>query len=863
MAIKDFFLSRKISVTPEQVLTESPVDRTPVAAAQKISGADLAIINKIVGEAIDRSRKKIKQWRDAMTAAEDIDDPRWYLIQDLYDDTIDAHLSSVIDTRKMTTTNHRFYVTDKKNGDTLDEQTSFLDKNWFFEFIDEVLEAINKEYTLAQVLKGTEYPVVSFVPRRNVCPQRKRVYTEVSGSNFIDYSTETDVIEIKHNSRFGILNDVMPNLIWKKNAMQAWAEFSERFGMPLISATTANVQDVPRIEAMLKKMGEAAQAVLPNGTTIEVHDTANAGNTKAVYEAQAKFHDDQVSKRFLGGTMLTDNGSSRSQSEVHERTLDDKISIADKRFVRFIVNDKLFPVLQSLGYPFDPEKHDFIFDETEELSLTEHWKIVSEAVDKFEFDDKGVDWIAKTFNIPITALKKPVAQNTDGNFKAATTMRAMAVACGVNLPDYHDGHKHPAAAGVSKSLIDDLNAFDEQLAKFLYNDQITEAERQRLLKGKRMAEELRASLFDGWGDNRVKVAWNAPDNRALAAMEMNLFKFSEAKSQAEALMLNRLLINKEKMQIRSERDFIEQARKINAQFNETYLAIERDFAIAVGQNSARYMEFIGEKNIIGTWEYQTVGDDEVRPEHAALDGRVFKFDDVTARQLWPPNGYRCRCEGVQFVGKPGDKLMSGNDAVNVIFPTTKLKDQFAINRAEAGVVFRENQMYLGVLKDLEGKKGIGKETNDYSFKDYGLKPFSELKGKLKPLMLDKTITPTNVGELFTNNAGNADRAAMGFLDYLKRKLILTEKVFRLHTSGKYVTPQELRHQLFPTVINVLTNPSEVYLRDGKRQQVRYIKFYQDKTIVVDATITNDAYEIETWYEQKVDESRLRTGLLIK
>lgn len=840
-------------------------NHTPVNAATGISSADTAIINQIVSEYKDRARKQIKQWREAMQLGEDIDDPRWYLIQDLFDDTIDAHLSSVVDTRKMTTINHRFYVVDKKSGKRLDEQTAFLDKQWFFEFVDIALDAIFRKYSLVQVLKGEENPVISFIPRRNVCLQKKRIYIEVAGNRFIEYAELPDVIEINHGSPFGILNDVMPNLIWKKNAMQAYAEFAERFGMPLISATTANKQDIPRIQAMLKKMGEAAQAVLPHGTTIEVHDMANAGNPKNVYEAQAKFHDDQVSKRFLGGTMVSDNGSSRSQSEVHERTLDGKISISDQRFIRFLTNDQLFPVLQSLGFPFDNTKMDFMFDETEELSLTEHWKIVSEAVAQFDFDAKGVEWIAKTFNIPIKGLKKTASNtNPNENFNTATSMRAMAVACSISLPDYDNGHNHnhPVAEGIGKALTDELDSFDEQIAKHLYANNISEAERQRLLKGKRISEELRAGLFRGWGKNRLEAGWNAPDHRTLSAMEMNIFRFSEAKGRAEVLLLNRLLIDKDKNQIRSERDFIEQAKQVNGIFNETYLKTERDFAIATGQNSARYMEFFNEKDDIGTWQYQTVGDEHVRDEHESIDGRVFYFSDKEARKLWPPNGYKCRCEGIQFVGKPGGLMMKGKDALPVVFTNEKQIEQFAINRAEAGVVFRENQMYLGTLKDMEGNTSVGKPINDYTFADYGLKPFSEVRNSLKPLKLDKTITPGNVGELFKNNAGTEKYKAMGFEDYLKRKLILKETTFTDHTKGKYVGTNENRHQLFAHISGILTNPSEVYMRDIKGGQLRYIKFYSDKRMIVDATITNDALEIETWYENKIDEE-IRKGLLIK
>lgn len=866
MNFKDIFSwSKSDSSSIESETTQAPINevnkaQTPTNAASSLTKSDIYIINKIVGEYKDRARKVIKSWRDALTASEDIENPRWYLIQDLYDDSIDAHLSSVIDTRKMATMNHRFYVIDKKSGEQLEEQTAFLDKKWFYDFMDHTLDAIFRKYTYLQLLREGDYPTISFIPRRNACPQFDRIYTEVSGDNFIDLSGETDVVKVIHSSPFGILNDVIPNLIWKKFALQAWAEFSEKFGMPMVTAETSNTKDIPLIEAMLKKMGEAAQAVLPTGTTVTVHDMANAGNPKAVYDGQATFHDNQISKRMLGGTMITDNGSSRSQAQVHERTLDDKISVSDQRFFRFVVNDQLFPILQQMGFKFNNETMSFQFDETEELSLSDHWKIVSEAVDKFEFDDKGVEWIAKTFNVPITGLKKtttPAPGNQNANFNNATSMRALAVASGISLPEYDDGHGHPVAASVSKSLLDDLNGYDAQIASFLWNKNITDAERNRLLKAKRVAEELRTGLFSGW-KNRVSVNWNAPDNRSLAMMEMNLFKFSEAKGRAEVLLLNRLLIDKEKNQIRSEADFIEQAKNINGLFNETYLSVEREFAIATGQTSARYFEFFNEKNKVGEWKYQTVGDSHVRYEHALLDGRIFKFSDAQARKLWPPNGYRCRCEGNQFVGDAGNMLMTGKDGLSLIFTNDKERELFGFNRAEAGVVFNKNQMYLGTLKDASGNKAVGKPINDYTSSDYGLSKWSVIRKALKSLKLDKTITTGNVGELFANNAGTTSAKAMGFDDYLKRKLLLNEKQFNTVIKG---TGNE--HQLFPKVSDVLANPSEVYLRDGNNEQIRYIKFYKDTTMVVDADITGDAVEVKSWYTEKNISDKTRSGLLIK
>jgi phage putative head morphogenesis protein, SPP1 gp7 family len=833
---------------------------TPVAETPKNSAPSSDIVLKIAQEFQDRARKSIDTWRKTIKAAEDPEDPRWYLLQDMIDDLIlDAHLSSVIDVRKMGTLNHRFYVTDINSGEQLDEQSKMLNKQWFYDFLDVAMDAIFRKYTLVQFFYNGVEPRFDIIPRRNVCPQMKRVYLEVGGNKFIDYSTETDVVEILHSSKFGLINTVAPNVIWKRNLMQSNAEFSERFGMPLITATTSNKHDVPRIEAGLKNLGEAGSGVLPTGSDIKVHALANAGNPEKVYLDPAKFHDNQVSKCIIGSTTMVDEGANRSQTQVHQDTLDDKISAADKRMIMFVVNDKLFPLLQSFGLPFDNTKMAFQFDETEDLSLTEQWKITYDAMNKFDLDEKE---LKKTFNLPIIGKVETQggasAIPPAGNFKAATDLRALAVACAVNLPEYP--MSQPVAASISKTLLDELESFDKDLLAYLYNNKPDDATHVKIQKAKRIAEELRSGLFNGWGKRRTEVDFNAPDHRALSMMEMNLFRFSEAKTSAQVLMLNRLLIDRDKLEIRSEKDFINQALKINANFNTTYLATEHQFAIATGQNSARWCEFMKDKGKIGHWEYNTVGDSEVRPEHAALDGRVFSLDDTQARRLLPPNGYKCRCEGLQYPGKPGDKLVSGKDYIDTVFPTDKMKQNFGINRADAGTVFTQNQMYLN---ELNGKK---QALNSYSFKDYGLKPWSEMKDGLKPLKLDNTITPKNSGELFDNNADSPDYKAMGFEDYLKRKLILKENVFKQHITGKYIKPSENRHQLFAHVADILNNPDELWMRDyakNSKQQMRYIKFYNNNMVVVDTEITNDGLEVKTWYMQKAEETSVRSGLNIK
>ncbi len=52
--------------------------------------------------------------------------------------------------------------------------------------------------------------------------------------------------------------------------------------------------------------------------------------------------------------------------------------------------------------------------------------------------------------------------------------------------------------------------------------------------------------------------------------------------------------------------------------------------------------------IIWGYEYVSVGDDRVRPAHAALDGIRLPKDDPRWAEIMPPNGYGCRCTVIEI-----------------------------------------------------------------------------------------------------------------------------------------------------------------------------------------------------------------------
>jgi SPP1 gp7 family putative phage head morphogenesis protein len=66
-------------------------------------------------------------------------------------------------------------------------------------------------------------------------------------------------------------------------------------------------------------------------------------------------------------------------------------------------------------------------------------------------------------------------------------------------------------------------------------------------------------------------------------------------------------------------------------------------------NVGRYREMMAATTTHPYWCYTAVMDSRTRPSHAAMNGRVFRYDDVAWSVVYPPCGWRCRCRAVPMM----------------------------------------------------------------------------------------------------------------------------------------------------------------------------------------------------------------------
>jgi len=119
--------------------------------------------------------------------------------------------------------------------------------------------------------------------------------------------------------------------------------------------------------------------------------------------------------------------------------------------------------------------------------------------------------------------------------------------------------------------------------------------------------------------------------------------------------------------------------------------------VQTAYNVGRYEQMVDMKEEFPYWEYDAVNDGNTRPEHAALDGKVFLADHSFWDTWYPPNGYNCRCgvlpvhkfaaeeEGLKIeTDDPTGKLIEPIDAAGNKLPARPLMPDsgFATNPAK-------------------------------------------------------------------------------------------------------------------------------------------------------------------------------------
>lgn len=352
---------------------------------------------------LQRVRQDAQSFNIAVQAAESPMYPNRFLLMQTYQQIVlDGQVKSAMLQRKSKVLCQKFVVRDA-NGEENEQKTAWFNQKWFYDFCDLSLDSIFWGFSCVQfgAVVNDKYSSVELIPRIYVVPEfslvRSNTATVTEGKRFDEAPYNNWCIGVGEKKDLGLMMYLAPYVIWKKNAMAAWAEFAEVFGSPMRVGKTDVRDEATRrnMENMLKNMGVASWAVLDLNDSIELSQ-ASRTDAYQVFDKMVERCNSEISKIILGQTGTTDEKAYSGSASVHENVAD-MIGKQDLRKMKFIIEGQLMPMMMKNG--FDLQGCTFEYDTTESLSIIDKAKIDA------EFMKAGIkyenEYLEHTYNIEL------------------------------------------------------------------------------------------------------------------------------------------------------------------------------------------------------------------------------------------------------------------------------------------------------------------------------------------------------------------------------------------------------------------------------------------------------------------------------
>ena len=336
---------------------------------------------KIVEQQTYRQRQDIGKWRTATSAAENIYNPNRIDLLQIYKDVVLDSQITALWSQRLNGLKSKPYKLVSKSGAEIANSDDLIKKEWVNELMCKHIDSIMYGFGILQI---EEYDITELdvdfdeIDRLNIIPEKKEVKAtqyEMSGVSIEEPQYYDWTVFLGEEKDLGLLHKLTPFALYKKNVLGAWSQFTELFGIPMRIGKT-NVHD-DKLRAnmmnMLKNMGSAGSAVMDENDVVEIIQTNNQDSYK-VFEQLLKYCDESISKLILGQTMTSDNGSSKSQAEVHA-TVSEAYTMNDCYSFECLMNEEILPRLVKIGFPYKGMV--FKFDNVEKIPLKDKMEMVT------------------------------------------------------------------------------------------------------------------------------------------------------------------------------------------------------------------------------------------------------------------------------------------------------------------------------------------------------------------------------------------------------------------------------------------------------------------------------------------------------
>jgi hypothetical protein len=364
----------------------------------------------IAPKTVARTRQDIASWNRALQLTKLEDNPKWYLLQQLYDEvSLDALFTSQYENRQLKALSERV-VLKKPNGNVDEEQTKILNDAIFTNEINRHI--LDSKYRRVSLIELSFDPdgtlMVDLIPRENLDPEGGFLYPDYSEDKKIDYRNVSEygtwLLEFGQKKSAGLINNAIPHILFKRFAISCWSELAEINGIPprVLKTNTQDPAALKRGERMMKDMGAAAWFIIDENESFEW--AAAAVQSGDVYKNLVNLCNNEISLLMTGAVIGQDtkNGS-RSKDESGQEMLRTLIE-SDLRLVEQYWNSKVIPALVQIGVL----KGELTYGYEQPEDIDQLWNMTKEILPYKNVED---EWIKNKFGIEVTGDRQQSQQN--------------------------------------------------------------------------------------------------------------------------------------------------------------------------------------------------------------------------------------------------------------------------------------------------------------------------------------------------------------------------------------------------------------------------------------------------------------------
>ncbi|MDD2633947.1 MAG: DUF935 family protein [Bacteroidales bacterium] len=825
----------------------------------------------------DRNSKDISTLKSSILRAESITLPNRHLLYDLYHDvrSLDGHLSGIIKKRidAVLNKNLNFVNKDKQQ---VDELEILIESNKFNKLIELILETKLWGCSGAEFIVGEKFDWIE-VPRKHIRPESGIIAKSQYANTGIAIDNLPFVWVMGEKKDLGQLLQCSMYALYKRNGFGDYAQYVEIFGQPvrIIKYDANDTATKNELDKVLAESGSSLAMKIPRQADFEMLD---GKSSNANGDLQTKFIsvcNSEMSIAILGNTETTTSSSSSGYAQSKEHGKQQlEITKSDLRYVQNMLNsDSFIKILKSYGYPVDGGRFEYEM-ELDLSSLKLKLDIDDRVSTKVPVDD---DYWYTTYGIPKPANYDQLKAEQKEKFEAK--LRAMANVQN-NEPD--DKKETPEKKDIKlkdkKKLIDLVSNFFfgeeislndyykvcdcaaplENLADNVGWDNIYKSVAQALLADKLANGQIHPDMYFKTANQLIGAvdaglggtSFNYNDSRNIlkSYLTRNVYQFSAAKSLTELYEYRNLMYDKKTKEILSYNKFLQKVKEKGKLFNETYLETEytnaKQSAIMAHKWDTLDSEYL---------EYSTVGDGNVRYEHAQLNGKTYLKSDPIWNIMYPPIDWNCRCTVI-----PGVAKNFINDSTKSDYKAThkKIKNPLFLNNVgKTRIIYKKNHPYFDFQKD---------SSKLMNYNTLCLPELNGIKSKIQKIEL-KEITEDEYFE-FWKNYKKYEKDDIVVKDYSGTS-ILFDSFDSKNTGSNKKRYKHFKHHILKKDENrvrygnqfdqIVKNPNEVW---DNNNETFYIKIYEKDALVV--VVNNSLLKAKSMYALTNDRfDDVRKGIL--